>query len=176
MKYEEVKELFEDQNAIVMFDTDDEMDWSADWGGEWKPHFKSDGIHMPHGWIAVEKTWIYPYSEVQLVTFDGFKLAHIEEGDLESIRRVTVHNLNPTFEGSRALRQLEQYGHREEYEEKMHLWLAVFAKGKLSWVILGDPIQVFGISFEWIESGLLIHQADGARALVGNDAGIYLMS
>jgi len=176
MKYEEVKKLFEDQNAIVMFDTDDGLDWSADWGGEWKPKFMPNGIHMPHGWIAVEKTWVYPYSEVQLITFDGFKLDHVMEGDLKGIKRVTVHSLNPTLIGKRVIRQLHRYGQREEYEEEMQKWIERLAKGDLAWVIIGDPKQLFGINFEWIESGLLIHQADGARALVGNDAGIYLLA
>jgi len=178
LTYKKVKKLFDNEGALILFDDEDLLDWSAgDLSEEIRMTFTPYGVRVPQGYIdGIDRSFLYPYSELMLIAFDGFKFDQIKPRELVEVGRIKVYHINPTRQGIRAIRQICAE-HKDEGRDVTHEheeWFKKLAKGDLSWVIVGDPIQLYGVKFEWCKSGLTITQADGATCFVFNNADIYV--
>jgi len=196
MHYELAKQIFSNGDDVVILDTEQELDWG-------RITLDPKGILLTS--IVGRRAegvgeYFYPYSELSLVSQDGFKFKRLDEGIVERTPSVKVHKLTPTTRGITAMNfllgedcdtvanKLANHGpgavveraikDHERYVTAVKSWFTD-PRGKdgisHGTYCFGDPILVENITHTQPSRGnLILTQQGGARAILSRNADLYL--
>jgi len=183
---EKIKKICKDEDIILLFDSDEVMDWGI-------PEVHKDGIFLSSENGDTRdgvKEWFYKWKDISLVAHYGFKVDEIkanfrDEVDYDENSRRKIWELsckNGTLKEKKDTRKFmcviglhdtetDRTRKEKHYESGSISYpkICKYCKEKSSYLYkpghFGDPLEIYG-NFSLLGNGLYVRQAWGAEAVI----------